>query len=86
MAIRVEIRDARTVEGDVTVDVTDGAGHWMTFTLDDLQKTMFSMEPSIISSEQEPLTGSEGAVFMWDGWRAAKAKAIEEGLIPPENE
>ena len=66
---------------DGSIDVTDGDGHWMTFTLDELRTTTFDINPGHIAGAV-PLTGSDALDFLQDGWKRAREFAIEHGKIP----
>ena len=63
-----------------TIDVTDGNGHWMTFTLDELRAERSDMTPAIAGSP--PIADSDMREFMQEGRKRARALAIKSGLIP----
>ena len=71
--------DIKRVGGD-NIQVENGSGHWLIFTLDALRSHAALLSADAIEGSPA-LPEGEAELFVWAAFAAARGYAVEHGLI-----
>lgn len=71
--------DIKPVGGN-SIQVENGAGNWLIFTLDELRSHSTLLRADMICGSPAP-SPRDGELFVWAAFAAARGYAIEHGLI-----
>ena len=72
--------DIRRIAGG-SVQVDNGAGNWLLFTLDELRSRATLLRADMVSGSPA-LSEKDAELFVWAAFAAARGYAVEHGLIP----